>query len=80
MTKNELQRYKEALSEKMAELYATLGNRRPIAIEFTPEPCERIVLAAQQLIEPRAHNAQHDATMGLEQLSNCVLGTGLNIL
>jgi DnaK suppressor protein len=48
MTKNELQRYKEALSEKMAELYATLGNRRPIAIEFTPEPCERIVLAAQR--------------------------------
>jgi len=48
MTKRELQRYKDALSEKMAELRETLGNRRPIAIEFTPEACERIVLAAQR--------------------------------
>ncbi len=48
MTKNELQRYKKALSEKMAELSGNLSNRRPIAIEFTPETCERIVLAAQR--------------------------------
>ena len=48
MTTTELKRYKEALSEKMAELAETLGNRRPIAIEFTPEACERIVLAAQR--------------------------------
>ncbi len=48
MTKRELQRYKDALSEKMAEIRETLGNRRPIAIEFTPEACERIVLAAQR--------------------------------
>jgi DnaK suppressor protein len=48
MTKNELQRYKEALSEKMTELSENLGNRRPIVIEFTPEACERIVLAAQR--------------------------------
>ncbi len=48
MTKRELQRYKDALSEKMAEISETLGNRRTIAIEFTPEACERIVLAAQR--------------------------------
>lgn len=48
MTTRELQRYKEVLSQKMAELSETLGNRRPIAIEFTPEACERIVLAAQR--------------------------------
>src|SRR5512142_436886 len=48
MTTNEINGYKEALSEKLAELSRTLGNRRPIAIEFTPEACERIVLAAQR--------------------------------
>lgn len=48
MTTNEIKRYKEALWKKMAELSETLGNRKPIAIEFTPEACERIVLAAQR--------------------------------
>lgn len=48
MTTNEIERYKEALSNKMAELSETLGNRKPIAIEFTPEACERVVLAAQR--------------------------------
>jgi DnaK suppressor protein len=48
MTTNEIKRYMEALSKKMTELSETLGNRKPIAIEFTPEACERIVLAAQR--------------------------------
>ena len=48
MTTNELMRYKEALTKKMAELSETLGNRRPLAVEFTPEACERMVLAAQR--------------------------------
>ena len=48
MTTNEIKRYQEALSKKMAELSETLGNRRPITIEFTPEACERTVLAAQR--------------------------------
>ncbi len=48
MTSNEIKRYKEALSKKMTELSGSLGNRRPIAIESTPEACERIVLAAQR--------------------------------
>jgi DnaK suppressor protein len=48
MTTNEIKRYKEALSKKLTELSETLGNRKPIAIEFTPEACERIVLAAQR--------------------------------
>ncbi len=48
MTTSEVKRYKEALSKKMAELSENLGNRKPIAIEFTPEACERIVLAAQR--------------------------------
>ena len=48
MTTNEGKRYKEALLKKMAELSETLGDRRPIAIEFTPEACEGIVLAAQR--------------------------------
>ena len=48
MTTNEIERYKEALSNKMAELSETLGNRKPITIEYTPEACERIVLAAQR--------------------------------
>lgn len=48
MTTSEIKRYKEALSKKMAELSEILGNRRPIAIEFTPEACERTVLAAQR--------------------------------
>jgi DnaK suppressor protein len=48
MTTNEIKRYKRALSKKMAEISAALGNRRPIAIEFTPEACERIVLATQR--------------------------------
>ena len=46
--KSELQRYRKALSEKLAELSENLGNRRPIAIELTPEACERTVLAAQR--------------------------------
>jgi DnaK suppressor protein len=50
MTTRELQRYKNALSIKIAELYETLGNRRPIAIEYTPEVCEQIVQAAQREI------------------------------
>ena len=48
MTSSEIKRYKEALSKKMTELSESLGNRRPIAIESTPEACERIVLAAQR--------------------------------
>ncbi len=48
MMTNETERYREALSEKMAELSETLGNRKTIAIEVTPEACERIVLAAQR--------------------------------
>ncbi len=48
MTTNEIKRYKEALSKKMTELSETLGNRKPIAVEVTPEACERIVLAAQR--------------------------------
>lgn len=48
MTSSEIKRYEEALSKKMAELSQTLGNRKPIAIEVTPEACERIVLAAQR--------------------------------
>ena len=48
MTTYEIKRYQEALSQKMAELSTTLGDRRPIAIEATPEACERIVLAAQR--------------------------------
>ena len=48
MTTNEFKRYKEALSKKTAELSETLGNRKPIAIEVTPEACERIVQAAQR--------------------------------
>ncbi len=48
MTTNQMKRYKDALSKKMAQLSETLGNRKPIAIEFTPEACERIVLAAQR--------------------------------
>ena len=37
MTTSELQPYKEVLSKEKAELSETLGNGRPIAIEFTPE-------------------------------------------
>jgi len=48
MTSVELKHYKEALAKKLAELSETLGNRRPIAIEVTPEACERVVLAAQR--------------------------------
>ncbi|MCL5745726.1 MAG: TraR/DksA family transcriptional regulator [Acidobacteria bacterium] len=48
MTTDEIRRYKEALGKKMAELSETLGNRKTIAIEVTPEACERIVLAAQR--------------------------------
>ena len=48
MTNNEIKRYKAALSEKMDELFETLGNRRPLAIEFSAEACERTVLAAQR--------------------------------
>ena len=48
MTTNEITRYKEALAQEMAELSKTLGNRKTIAIEVTPEACERIVLAAQR--------------------------------
>ncbi len=48
MTINEIKRYKEALAQKTAELSETLGNRKTIAIEVTPEACERIVLAAQR--------------------------------
>jgi DnaK suppressor protein len=48
MTTNELQRYRDALAAKTAEISDSLGNRRPIVIESTPEPCERIVLAAQR--------------------------------
>lgn len=43
-----LERYKAALAAKVAELSQTLRNRRLIAIENTPEACERIVLAAQR--------------------------------
>jgi DnaK suppressor protein len=43
-----MKRYGEALSQKVAELSQILGNRRPIAIEFTPEACERVVLASQR--------------------------------
>jgi DnaK suppressor protein len=48
MTTNERERYKETLAQKMGELFQTLGNRNPIAIEFTPETCEQIVLGAQR--------------------------------
>ena len=43
-----LEGYKAALAAKVAELSQTLRNRRLIAIENTPEACERIVLAAQR--------------------------------
>ncbi len=48
MTTSEIERYREALSKKMAELSENLGNRKSIAIEVTPEACERVVLAAQR--------------------------------
>jgi DnaK suppressor protein len=40
--------YRAALAAKIAELSQTLRNRRLIAIEDTPEACERVVLAAQR--------------------------------
>ena len=43
-----LERYRTALAAKVAELSQTLRNRRLIAIENTPETCERVVLAAQR--------------------------------
>jgi DnaK suppressor protein len=48
MTAKQLQRYKKALSEKAAELLDALRDRGLIAIECTPEECERIVLASQR--------------------------------
>ena len=43
-----LEGYRAALAAKVAELSQTLRNRRLIAIENTPEACERVVLAAQR--------------------------------
>lgn len=43
-----LEGYRAALAAKVAELSQTLRNRRLIAIENTPEACERIVLEAQR--------------------------------
>jgi DnaK suppressor protein len=43
-----LEGYRATLAARAAELSQTLRNRRLIAIENTPEACERVVLAAQR--------------------------------
>lgn len=50
----EIQRYRRALDAKVLELSQTVRNRHLIAIEHTPEDCERIVLAAQRAMEVTA--------------------------
>jgi DnaK suppressor protein len=48
MKTRELERYKLTLSAKIGDLSQALRRRKLIAIEDTPEACERLVLRAQR--------------------------------
>jgi DnaK suppressor protein len=48
MTETELQKYKQALEEKQAELSAGLRNRDEIVIEKTPDALDEVQLAGER--------------------------------